>query len=63
MNVMLTAREREIVVHALRTAAALSDESAAGLERHGALELADDFRRRASEARALADRIEAVAGA
>jgi hypothetical protein len=62
MSITLTAREREIVVRALRTAAALSEETAAGLKGQGALELADDFHRRAFEARVLADRIEVVPG-
>jgi hypothetical protein len=46
------------VLHALRTAAELFEDTAVNLERQGAEQMAGDFRRRAGHMRALADRIE-----
>jgi hypothetical protein len=60
MTITLTPRERDIVVHALRTQAELFEDSAIGLGRHQAQEMAHGFRRQAVDARALADRIEQV---
>jgi len=58
MTIMLTARERDIVVHALRTQAELFEDTAAGLDRHQAQDMAQSFRRQAADARLLADHIE-----
>jgi hypothetical protein len=46
------------VLHALRTAAELFEDTAVKVERQGAEQLAEDFRRRARGMLALADRIE-----
>jgi len=54
----LTAQERDLVLHALRTAAELFEDTAVKLERAGAEQMAGDFRRRAGHMRELSDRIE-----
>jgi hypothetical protein len=54
----LTANERDLVLHAPRAAAEAFWETAGKLERQGGEHLAQDFRRRASGMRVLADRIE-----
>jgi hypothetical protein len=58
MTITLTPRERDLVVHALRTQGQLFEDTAVGLNRRQAQDLAQSFRRQAADARALADRIE-----
>jgi len=58
MTLTLTPRERDIVVHALRTQAELFEDTARGLDRHQARDMAQSFRRQAADARVLARRIE-----
>ena len=60
MTITLTPRERDLVVHALRTQGQLFEDTAVGLDRHQAQDMAKGFRRQAADARALADRIEQV---
>ena len=62
MTLTLTPRERDIVVHALRTQAELFEDTAAGLDRHKAQDMAQSFRRQAADARVLADSIEQATG-
>lgn len=61
MTITLTPHECDLVVHALRTQAELFEDTAAGLDRHQAQDMAQSFRRQAADARALADRIELAA--
>jgi len=58
VTLTLTPRERDLVVHALRTQAELFEDTAAGLYRHQAQDMAQSLRRQAADARVLADRIE-----